>query len=79
VLEKAVHAVTYIPGDASLDLLSRVLADASFEVVARKLALNALVRAKSEHGQQLLAAFVSGSPNDSLAAEAQRALAVPAP
>ncbi len=74
VLEKAVHAVTCIPGDASLDLLSRVLSDAGFETTARKLALHALVRAKSERSRQLLEAFVSSAPNDSLAAEAQRAL-----
>jgi len=79
VLEKAVQAVTNIPGDASLELLSRVLSGATFEVPARKLALNALVRAKTEHSQRLLAAFVSGTPGDPLAAEAQRALAPPAP
>jgi hypothetical protein len=77
VLEKAVHAVTYVPGDASLDLLSRVLGDAGFEPTARKLALHALVRAKNEHSQRLLAAFVSKSPSDPLAAEAQRALPAP--
>jgi HEAT repeat protein len=78
VLEKAVQAVTYVPGDAALELLSRVLADPGFEATARKLALHALVRAKSERGRKLLAAFVSGSPGDPLAEEAQRALA-PAP
>jgi HEAT repeat protein len=77
VLEKAVHAVTNIPGDASLDLLARVLADTGFEGVVRNLALNAMVRSKSDHSQKLLAAFVAASPQDPLAAEAQRALAPP--
>jgi hypothetical protein len=75
VLEKAVYAVTNIPGEAALELLARVLADVSFEVPARRLALQALVRAKSEPGQRLLAGFVSFSPDDPLAAETQRALA----
>lgn len=74
VLEKAVQAVGNIPGDASLEVLSRVLGGAGFEAPVRKLALHALVRAKTEHSQRLLAAFVSGTPNDPLAAEAQRAL-----
>lgn len=77
VLEKAVYAVTNIPSEAALELLARVLADVSFEVPARRLALQALVRAKSEPSQRLLAAFVSFSPDDPLAAEAQRALAAP--
>ena len=77
VLEKAVQAVGNIPGDASLEVLSRVLGGAGFEAPVRKLALHALVRAKSEHSQRLLAAFVSGAPGDPLAAEAQRALAPP--
>lgn len=79
ILEKAVQAVTNIPGDASLDLLARVLGDAAFERVARKLALNAMVRAKSEHSHKLLAAFVAGAPSDPLAAEALRALTPPEP
>ncbi len=77
VLEKAVYAVTNIPGEAALEMLARVLADVNFEVPARRLALQALVRAQSEPSQRLLAAFVSFSPNDPLAAEAQRALAAP--
>jgi HEAT repeat protein len=77
VLEKAVYAVTNIPGEAALEMLARVLAHVNFEVPARRLALQALVRAKSEPSQRLLAAFVSFSPNDPLAAEAQRALAAP--
>ena len=79
VLEKAVQAVANIPGDASLELLSRVLGAAAFEAPVRKLALHALVRSKSEHSQKLLQAFASGAPDDPLAAEAQRALAPPAP
>jgi len=77
VLEKAVQTVSYVPGDAALEVLSRVLAETAFEATARKLALQALVRAKSAHSQKLLAAFVSSSPNDPLAVEAQRALAPP--
>lgn len=75
VLEKAVQAAGNIPGEASLELLARVLGGATLETPARKLALQALVRAKSEHSQRLLAAFVRGAPDDPLAAEAQRALA----
>jgi len=74
VLEKAVYAVTNIPGEAAQEVLARVLADAGLEVPARRLALQALVRAKTQHSQGLLAGFVSASPNDPLAAEAQRAL-----
>lgn len=77
VVEKAVHAVTYIPGEAALEVLSRVLADGSFEAAARKLALHALARTKAERGKIMLAAFISGSPTDPLAAEAERALAAP--
>ena len=78
VLEKAVYAVTNIPGEAAQEVLARVLTDVSFQTPARKLALQALVRAKSESSQRLLAAFVSFSPDDPLAAEAKRALAPPA-
>ena len=73
ILEKAVHAVTALPGDAPLEVLSRVLTDATLETPVRKLALHALVRSKSEQGKKLLAAFVVAFPKDALAAEAQRA------
>ena len=74
ILEKAVHAVTAMPGDAPLEVLSRVLADATLEAPVRKLALHALVRSRSEVSRQLLASFVARFPKDALAAEAQRAL-----
>lgn len=74
VLEKAVHAVTAIPGEGSLEVLSRVLTDATLEDPVRKLALHALVRNRSELSRQLLAGFVARYPKDALVAEAQRAL-----
>jgi len=74
ILEKAVQAVTAIPGDAPLEVLSRVLTDATLEAPVRKLALHALVRSRGEVSRQLLASFVARYPKDALAAEAQRAL-----
>lgn len=70
-----VQTTAVIPGEQADTLLARVVAEPAFDTTLRRTALQALVRRGSAYTSKELRKFISTSPNDPLAVEANRAFA----
>ncbi len=72
--QKAVQAIAANPAEQSVELLANVLCETELEPALRRTALNALRNNHGAAAQQALADFVARFPQDSLAADVQRAV-----
>ncbi|MCI0356528.1 MAG: HEAT repeat domain-containing protein [Acidobacteria bacterium] len=70
----AVQALAVIPGERVERLLGTILADASLDVVVRRIAMIALIRSQTPTGAELLREFQLAAPEDVMVREAANAL-----
>ncbi len=70
----AVQALAVIPGERVERLLGAILADASLDVVVRRIALISLIRSQTETGAEVLREFQRAAPGDVMVREAEDVL-----